>query len=1227
MPKRGRTSAPAAELAGSGSSAGRRSRSREVAEAKEVGFAWDGSKPVAGGKAGKRALSKQAARKGGVAVASGRAAAGRKGSAAASAQPGKQATRGKRAQAAEEETKSESVSEEEDEMQSASEDADEEEEEDEEGEDEGDWDGSWSSDEDEDAAGGAPASSHAGGGGGDDDDDSGDDAAAAESKSDSRYAAALEAAALRSRTRRAREAVTDAFNRAALGAQLATSSAEPSRATAEGRAAASRREEAARAAAALRARLPVSALARGVAASLGVLPAGLEAADADGAAARASARDPASAAAAAALAPSARPVAAMGAGTGDAAAVRMHVDDLSSDDEAPKNTAGSSVPREWYAGLPIVGYDVSGAPIARREGEDRIAQFLKSQEDPVAFRWTVYDSENDEEVTLSARDVGMLKTMREGGFAHPEFDETSDDYNLTDLFAVPDKDDPSALYSEGDYEPKRRFLPSRWEAMRVNKLRRAIREGRLRVRTAEERLADLDPKAKERAAREPTYSLWGADGMAVDPHDMASGALDPAHRPRGQPGHIAAPKPRPPGHAASYRPPREFLLTDKEREVWQATPRHRRPAGLEGDLEPTRYDSLRAVPAYAPLLRERFERCLDLYLAPRRVRQRLNVSDVASLLPKLPDPRELRPFPTTAAVTYEGHTGRVRCVDVSPDGQFVATGGDDGSLRVWDLETGRELRCWRFADVGDARNREAAAAGEAAEAAAAAAAAAADSDDEEAGAASIAAKAAASRAAAASAAAGLGGGSVIVSAVRWNPNPAAHVLLAAVGPDVIVVYPGLATPEQLQTTHSLLAGTAAEAARQAEATAQLAAARAAARADAIAAAGDDEDAAAEAAARADAADADAVATVALSRAARLAATMTDVVVPGSATSTAGDEDDVDADEAAAIARDSAPRPLEGAPSGGDAFDETVDGAAVPKARRRFVRWMWIAGQDGSTDHDEDVDVEDGADDAGAGSDAAYRRYSLSAAALSSPEALAAPGTAGVAACLRHHSAVRSLGWHPKGDYVVTVCPGAPVAPVLLHQLTKRRSQFPFTEAGGLALKGGAVQTAVFHPSAPELLIATRRAVRRYSLAKREQLQKLQRGPRWISCLAMHPEGEHMVVGGFDRRVSWFDTEVSEHAWQTLRYHEEAVRDAAFHQGAHPLLATASDDGRVQVFHARPPLPADMSMDPVIVPVKILRPCPRTEDGLATLALAWHPTQPWLVTAGADGKAVLHQDLP
>jgi WD40 repeat protein len=38
-----------------------------------------------------------------------------------------------------------------------------------------------------------------------------------------------------------------------------------------------------------------------------------------------------------------------------------------------------------------------------------------------------------------------------------------------------------------------------------------------------------------------------------------------------------------------------------------------------------------------------------------------------------------------------GHTGKVRCLGFRPDGHLVS-GSSDGSVRLWDVETGRELR-------------------------------------------------------------------------------------------------------------------------------------------------------------------------------------------------------------------------------------------------------------------------------------------------------------------------------------------------------------------------------------------------------------------------------------------------------------------------------------------------------------------------------------------------------
>jgi WD40 repeat protein/tRNA A-37 threonylcarbamoyl transferase component Bud32 len=41
---------------------------------------------------------------------------------------------------------------------------------------------------------------------------------------------------------------------------------------------------------------------------------------------------------------------------------------------------------------------------------------------------------------------------------------------------------------------------------------------------------------------------------------------------------------------------------------------------------------------------------------------------------------------------FRGHTGTVRCVALSPDGKLALSGGDGGSVRLWDVASGQELR-------------------------------------------------------------------------------------------------------------------------------------------------------------------------------------------------------------------------------------------------------------------------------------------------------------------------------------------------------------------------------------------------------------------------------------------------------------------------------------------------------------------------------------------------------
>src|SRR5882757_2640713 len=43
------------------------------------------------------------------------------------------------------------------------------------------------------------------------------------------------------------------------------------------------------------------------------------------------------------------------------------------------------------------------------------------------------------------------------------------------------------------------------------------------------------------------------------------------------------------------------------------------------------------------------------------------------------------------------------------------------------------------------------------------------------------------------------------------------------------------------------------------------------------------------------------------------------------------------------------------------------------------------------------------------------------------------------------------------------------------------------------------------------------------------------GIQWISSMDIHPSGDHVIVGGYDRKLCWFDLELSEKPYKVLRW--------------------------------------------------------------------------------------------
>ena len=332
-----------------------------------------------------------------------------------------------------------------------------------------------------------------------------------------------------------------------------------------------------------------------------------------------------------------------------------------SEDEMPINTIGN-VPIEWYDDFDHVGYDLDGQKILRGTRKDELDALIARFDDPNASR-TVHDYLHGVDVVLSEADVALIKRLQKRKYIDPSMNPYPDPIHY---------DYEDKLHPLSSKQPaKAGFIPSRWEAKQVMRLVMAMR--------SEQYQKSIENRRKQDAKLRPDYSYLIWDEKAEE---------KVKHHKR-----LPPPKLPLPGNAESYNPPEEYLFSPEERQAWESMDPSDRPS----NFVPQKFDALRHVPLYDGLIKERFERCLDLYLCPREIKQRLNI-DPDSLLPQLPRPSELRPFPERHSFSFDGHTGRVYSVSVAPTGEWLLTASADGTVRLWEVATARCERLWRLGD-------------------------------------------------------------------------------------------------------------------------------------------------------------------------------------------------------------------------------------------------------------------------------------------------------------------------------------------------------------------------------------------------------------------------------------------------------------------------------------------------------------------------------------------------
>ena len=231
-------------------------------------------------------------------------------------------------------------------------------------------------------------------------------------------------------------------------------------------------------------------------------------------------------------------------------------DDDSSDDETMVNTVGN-IPMKWYDGEDHIGYDREGNKIARPATTDQIQDFVNKADDPEYWR-SVFDQLNQKKVVLTDEELKTIARIRSGSFAH------SDKFDPFQMPAITEYDpQEQAMALSGAQKPKSSFIPSKWEAARVRKMVKAIRE------VLVQRLSWLGvrccwqgrfSKRAVPAAPSRNYLIWDED---VSNERTRRGGAELIKKQ-----HIPAPKPVLPGHAESYNPPDEYLPTEEERTAW-----------------------------------------------------------------------------------------------------------------------------------------------------------------------------------------------------------------------------------------------------------------------------------------------------------------------------------------------------------------------------------------------------------------------------------------------------------------------------------------------------------------------------------------------------------------------------------------------------------------------------------------------------------------------------------
>lgn len=302
-----------------------------------------------------------------------------------------------------------------------------------------------------------------------------------------------------------------------------------------------------------------------------------------------------------------------------------------SDDELVETKIGD-VPLVWYNNENHIGYSSAGQKVAKKMEMSQIDKLLASEDNPNFWR-TIYDELNQKMVKLTPQQLQLVRRIKGKAYIDDVIKDTDYNYEL-EPNPFPMKDTPVI---------KRRFMPSKNERLKINKIVYAMKMGWFKLPA---------PYVKPDPIQDffnTAYDTWASANNDIDKRIPT----------------LAPPKLNLPTHVDSFNPPPEYMDEPK--------PAPKNLRGLQND---------------GRLLKDNFERLMSLYLAPRVQKKKIHMRP-EDLIEELPNLEEMRPYPTKVAINIDTKSENLISLSFSANDAYFVVADDFGNVRVYHTLTSR----------------------------------------------------------------------------------------------------------------------------------------------------------------------------------------------------------------------------------------------------------------------------------------------------------------------------------------------------------------------------------------------------------------------------------------------------------------------------------------------------------------------------------------------------------